>query len=54
MLPLKAGRRSGRLRRPGPGAVAEDLYVTAQGLWVGGDTTRVGGVVHARIALPPC
>ena len=35
------------------GVGGKDLYVTSQGLWVGSDTTRIGGEYHARIALMP-
>jgi hypothetical protein len=35
------------------GVGGKDLYVTAQGLWVGSDTTHIGGETHARIALMP-
>jgi hypothetical protein len=35
------------------GVGGKDLYVTSQGLWVGSDTTHIGGEVHARIALMP-
>jgi hypothetical protein len=35
------------------GVGGKDLYVTSQGLWVGSDTTRIGGETHARIALMP-
>jgi hypothetical protein len=35
------------------GVGGKDLYVTSQGLWVGSDTTHIGGETHARIALMP-
>jgi len=35
------------------GVGGKDLYVTSQGLWVGSDTTHIGGEYHARIALMP-
>jgi hypothetical protein len=35
------------------GVGGKDLYVTFQGLWVGSDTTHIGGETHARIALMP-
>jgi len=35
------------------GVGGKDLYVTAQGLWVGSDTTHIGGETRARIALMP-
>jgi len=35
------------------GVGGKDLYVTAQGLWVGSDTTHIGHEYHARIALMP-
>jgi hypothetical protein len=35
------------------GIGGKDLYVTSQGLWVGSDTTHIGGETHARIALMP-
>ena len=30
-----------------------DMLATAQGLWVGSDTSKIGGEVHRRIALMP-
>jgi hypothetical protein len=33
------------------GVGGKDLLVTSRGLWVGSDTTHIGGEVHARIAL---
>jgi hypothetical protein len=50
MLPLRTGRRSALAAVDDPRAAAwavEDLHVTAQGLWVGGETTHVGGEVRA-------
>jgi hypothetical protein len=35
------------------GVGGKDLYVTSQGLWVGSDTTHIGGETRARIALMP-
>jgi hypothetical protein len=35
------------------GVGGKDLYVTAQGLWVGSDTDRIGGETRRRIALLP-
>ena len=35
------------------GVGGKDLLVTGQGLWVGSDTTHIGGEYHARIALMP-
>ena len=35
------------------GVGAEALFATAQGLWVGSDTERIGGELHKRIALMP-
>ena len=35
------------------GVGAEALHATAQGLWVGSDTERIGGELHKRIALMP-
>jgi hypothetical protein len=35
------------------GVGGKDLYVTPQGLWVGSDTTHIGGEVRARVALMP-
>jgi hypothetical protein len=35
------------------GIGGKDLYVTSQGLWVGSDTTHIGGETRARIALMP-
>jgi len=31
----------------------KDMLVTPRGLWVGSDTTMIGGEQHARIALLP-
>jgi hypothetical protein len=35
------------------GVGAQALLATSQGLWVGSDTTRIGGKVHNRIAFMP-
>ncbi len=35
------------------GVGAQAMYATASGLWVGSDTTRIGGEVHGRIAFMP-
>ena len=35
------------------GVGAQALYATSQGLWVGSDTTRIGGKVRNRIAFMP-
>jgi hypothetical protein len=35
------------------GVGAQALFTTSQGLWVGSDTTRIGGVTHGRIAFMP-
>jgi hypothetical protein len=35
------------------GVGGKDLYVTPAGLWVGSDTSRIGGETHRRIALMP-
>ncbi|HEU4348203.1 MAG TPA: delta-60 repeat domain-containing protein [Actinoplanes sp.] len=35
------------------GVGGKDLLVTARGLWVGSDTTRIGGELHPRVALLP-
>jgi hypothetical protein len=32
---------------------AQALFATSQGLWVGSDTTRIGGETHGRVALMP-
>ena len=37
----------------GRGVGGKDFRVTTQGLWVGSDTTHIGGEAHARIALMP-
>ncbi|MBS2936519.1 hypothetical protein KDN32_02045 [Nocardioides sp. J2M5] len=35
------------------GVGAQALFATAQGLWVGSDTTRIGGVQRGRLAFMP-
>jgi hypothetical protein len=35
------------------GVGAQALFATSQGLWVGSDTTQIGGKQHGRIALMP-
>ena len=35
------------------GVGAQALFATNQGLWVGSDTTRIGGETHGRVALLP-
>jgi hypothetical protein len=35
------------------GVGGKDLYVTSQGLWVGSDTSHIGGETRQRIALMP-
>jgi hypothetical protein len=35
------------------GVGAQALLATSQGLWVGSDTTKIGGITHGRIALMP-
>jgi hypothetical protein len=35
------------------GVGAQALFATAQGLWVGSDTTRLGGEQHGRVAFLP-
>jgi beta-propeller uncharacterized protein DUF5122 len=35
------------------GVGGKDIYVTAQGLWVGSDTNRIAGELRQRIALMP-
>lgn len=35
------------------GVGAQALHATAQGLWVGSDTTRIGGLQRGRLALMP-
>ena len=35
------------------GVGAQALFATSQGLWVGSDTTQIGGETHGRIALMP-
>ena len=35
------------------GVGAQAMFATAAGLWVGSDTTRIGGEVHGRIAFMP-
>ena len=32
---------------------AQALFATSQGLWVGSDTTKIGGETHGRVALMP-
>ena len=35
------------------GVGAQALFATSQGLWVGSDTTKIGGETHGRVALMP-
>ena len=35
------------------GVGAQALFATSQGLWVGSDTTKIGGETHGRVALLP-
>jgi hypothetical protein len=35
------------------GVGAQALFATSQGLWVGSDTTQIGGETHGRVALMP-
>jgi len=35
------------------GVGAQALFATSQGLWVGSDTTKIGGENHGRVALMP-
>jgi hypothetical protein len=35
------------------GVGGKDLYVTSQGLWVGSDTSHIGGETRQRVALMP-
>jgi hypothetical protein len=35
------------------GVGAQAMYATSQGLWVGSDTTQIGGETHGRVAFMP-